>query len=140
MPGEPILIVDDQPMNLELAEAALESDGYEIRTARSAEEALRVIAGGFRPRLILMDIQMPGMDGLALTRRLRADASLRGVIIVALTAYAMVGDEQRMLAAGCDAYIPKPIDTRTFPRQVKDALDAGTRGPEPTADIGRPRG
>ena len=128
MPADPILVVDDQPMNLELAEAALESDGYEIRTARSAEEALHLIAGGFRPRLILMDIQMPGMDGLALTQRIREDVSMSDVVIIALTAYAMAGDEQRMLAAGCDAYIPKPIDTRTFPRQVKDALDAGTRG------------
>lgn len=130
MPAEQILIVDDQPMNLELAEALLEPEGYELRSARSAAEALDVIAGGFLPRLILMDIQMPGMDGLELTRRLRADAQTRDVLIFALTAYAMVGDEERALAAGCDGYIPKPIDTRRFRAQIGAAL-ADTRRARP---------
>lgn len=125
MAAERVLIVDDQPMNRELAEALLEGEGYDLRTARSAHEALELVAGGFQPRLILMDIQMPGMDGLELTRRLRNDPSTGDAIILALTAYAMRGDEERMLAAGCDGYIPKPIDTRRFPGQVRDALAAG---------------
>lgn len=122
MAAEPVLIVDDNLVNLELAEALLESDGYEIRTAAGAGEALAILAGGFRPRLILMDIQMPGMDGLELTRRIRSDPDHRDVIIIALTAYAMVGDEERVLAAGCDAYIAKPIDTRSFSRRIREAL------------------
>ena len=122
MVAERVLVVDDHVMNLELAEALLEPEGYVVRTAGSASEALDAIAGGFQPELILMDIQMPGMDGLELTRRLRSDPTLGGVRIVALTAYAMVGDEERMLAAGCDGYIPKPIDTRTFARLLREAL------------------
>lgn len=117
-----MLVVDDHPMNLELVEALLEPEGYRVRTAASASEALELVAGGYRPDLILMDIQMPGMDGLELTGRLRSDPACSGVRIIALTAYAMVGDEERMLAAGCDGYIPKPIDTRTFPSQLREAL------------------
>lgn len=122
MGAEPILVVDDHPVNLELARELLAMDGYEVRTATDADEALAVLAGDFRPRLILLDIQLPGMDGLELTRRLRADPRWRGVTIIALTAYAMVGDEQRVLAAGCDGYIPKPIDTRSFPRRIREVL------------------
>lgn len=122
MAAERVLIVDDHVMNLELAGALLEPEGYVVRTAGSASEALEVIGSGFQPELILMDIQMPGMDGLELTRRLRSIPSMSGVRIVALTAYAMVGDEERMLAAGCDGYIPKPIDTRTFARLLRDVI------------------
>lgn len=122
MAAEQVLVVDDHPMNLELVEALLEPEGYCVRTAASASEALGLLAGGYRPDLILMDIQMPGMDGLELTRRLRSDPARSGVRIIALTAYAMVGDEERMLAAGCDGYIPKPIDTRSFPSQLREAL------------------
>ena len=121
MPGEPILIVDDNPANLKLARILLASEGYEVRTAVAAEEAVEVLEH-FRPRLILMDIQLPGMDGLELTRRLKADPRMRGVVIVALTAFAMKGDRQRVLAAGCDAYIGKPIDTRRLAAQVADLL------------------
>ena len=85
------------------------------------------MADGYRPRLILMDVQLPGMDGLELTRLLRADPTLEDTTIVALTAYAMKGDEARMLAAGCDGYISKPIDTRAFADQVASALRAGRR-------------
>lgn len=126
MAAEPVLLVDDQPMNLELARELLEMDGYDVRTASDADEALGILAGGFRPRLILMDIQLPGMDGLELTRRLRADPAWRGIAIIALTAYAMVGDEQRALAAGCDGYIAKPINTRSFSSSVREALRRAT--------------
>jgi CheY-like chemotaxis protein len=126
MPGEPILIVDDNPSNLKLARVLLTGAGYEVRTAGGAGQALQVLEG-FRPRLILMDIQMPGVDGLELTRRLKADPAMRGVIILALTAYAMKGDEERMMAAGCDGYLAKPIDTRALPTQIAEHLRRSDR-------------
>jgi len=119
--GEAILIVDDNPVNLKLVQVLLSSQGYDVRSAGDAEEALAVLQE-FQPRLILMDVQLPGMDGLELTRRLKADPTMRGVVILALTAYAMKGDEERMLAAGCDGYIAKPIDTRRFPQMVAELL------------------
>lgn len=122
MAGEPILIVDDNATNLKLARVLLAGEGYEVRTAVDAAEALTVLES-FRPRLILMDLQMPGMDGLELTRHLKADPAMRGVIVLALTAYAMRGDEERARAAGCDGYLTKPIDTRTFPRVIAAHLD-----------------
>jgi two-component system cell cycle response regulator DivK len=130
MAGEPILIVDDNPVNLKLARVLLAAEGYEVRTAMAAEEALEVL-GDFLPRLILMDIQLPGMDGLELTRRLKADPRMRGVVIVALTAYAMKGDQERVLAAGCDGYIGKPIDTRRLAAQVAELLTRPTKDGAP---------
>jgi CheY-like chemotaxis protein len=118
MAGEPILIVDDNPVNLKLMRVLLAAEGYEVRTAADADEALTVL-GRFQPRLILMDIQLPGMDGLELTRRLKAGPATRDTIILGLTAYAMKGDEERILQAGCDGYVAKPIDTRTFPAVVE---------------------
>lgn len=119
--GEPILIVDDNAANLKLARVLLTGEGYDVRTAMNAEEALAEMATR-RPRLILMDIQLPGMDGLALTRRLKADPATRDVVILALTAYAMKGDEERVLAAGCNGYVSKPIDTRALPKLVAEYL------------------
>jgi CheY-like chemotaxis protein len=121
MSGEVILIVDDNPANLKLARIVLAAEGFEVRTAGDAEEAIALLRG-FSPRLILMDIQLPGMDGLELTRRLKADPATRPIRIVGLTAYAMKGDPERILAAGCDGYIPKPIDTRRLPDQVREFL------------------
>jgi CheY-like chemotaxis protein len=121
MAGEPILIVDDNPQNLKLARVILTVEGYEVQTAADAEEALRVLQS-FTPRLILMDLQLPGMDGLQLTRQLRRDPSWQDVRIVALTAYAMKGDEEKALAAGCDGYITKPIDTERLARLVAEQL------------------
>ncbi|HYN22103.1 MAG TPA: response regulator [Thermoanaerobaculia bacterium] len=123
MAGEPILIVDDNPVNLKLVRVLLKSHGFEVRTAGDAEEAQAELKK-LTPRLILMDIQLPGMDGLELTRLLKADPARRGVIIVGLTAFAMKGDKAKMLAAGCDGYISKPIDTRRFPEQVAEFLKA----------------
>ena len=113
----PILVVDDHPANLKLCQIMLSVDGYEVHTAADAEEALAVL-GAVRPRLILMDLQLPGLDGLELTRRLKADPATREIVIVALTAYAMHGDEQKALDAGCDGYITKPIDTRVLATTV----------------------
>lgn len=117
MAGEAILVVDDNPVNLKLVRVLLTGEGYEVRTAANAEDALAMLES-FTPRLILMDIQLPGMDGLTLTRRLKADPATKGTIIVGLTAYAMKGDEERVLEAGCEGYVAKPIDTRTFPALV----------------------
>jgi len=124
MPGEQILIVDDHPTNLKLARVLLSAEGYEVRTAEDATQALAVLQE-FRPRIILMDIQLPGMDGLELTRRIKADPATGDVIVLALTAYAMKGDAERAMAAGCDGYVAKPIDTRTLPGVVASYL-AGT--------------
>lgn len=109
----PILIVDDNPTNLKLARVILRGEGYDVRTAVDAEDALSVLET-FRPRLILMDLQLPGMDGLELTRRLKADPATRDIVILAFTAYAMKGDENRALYAGCDGYVTKPIEMQSF--------------------------
>jgi len=113
MSNAAILIVDDNPVNLKLARVLLVAEGYDVRTAADAEEALEVL-GTWRPCVILMDLQLPGMDGLELTRRLKADPATQEIAILALTAYAMKGDEQKALAAGCDGYLAKPIDTRAL--------------------------
>lgn len=130
MPGEPLLIVDDNPQNLKLGRVLLASEGYEVRTAVDAEDALRVLAS-FTPRLILMDLQLPGMDGLTLTRQLKRDPAWQGILVVALTAYAMKGDEAKALAAGCDGYITKPIDTDTFAQLVRDYLARSQQAASP---------
>lgn len=121
MGGTPLLIVDDNAANLRLARLLLVGEGYEVRTAGDAVEALAVLES-FRPRLILMDLQMPGMDGFDLTRRLKADPATREIVILALTAYAMRGDEEKARAAGCDAYVAKPIDTRRLPALIARLL------------------
>ena len=100
------LVVDDQPINLKLATFVLQSQGFVVAGAGSADEAIAVTAT-FKPEVILMDIQMPEVDGLEAVRRLRADPDTRGLVIVALTAYAVKGDEQVMRAAGCDGYLAK---------------------------------
>lgn len=112
-----ILVIDDQPMNLDLVEYVMIKAGHTVMTADSAEQGFARISE-CRPDLILMDIQMPGMDGLEMTRRLKADAATSTIVVVALTAYAMKGDEERMTDAGCDGYLAKPINVRTFAEQV----------------------
>jgi two-component system cell cycle response regulator DivK len=113
MAGEPILVVDDNATNMKLLRVLLTSQGYDVRTAGDASDAMEVMKD-FRPRLILMDIQLPGMSGLDLTSLLKADPATRDIIIVAITAYAMKGDEEKARRAGCDGYISKPIDTRAL--------------------------
>ena len=121
MSAAKILIIDDNPTNLKLGKAVLTAEGFEVSTAIDAEEA-QTMLDAIRPRLILMDLQLPGMDGLELTRRLRADAVHRSVIIVAMTAYAMKGDEAKAGEAGCAGYIIKPINTRTLAATVVSYL------------------
>jgi CheY-like chemotaxis protein len=126
MAGEPILVVDDNPTNLKLLRLLLSGESYAVRTAGDAGEALGVLKE-FRPRLILLDLQMPGMDGFELARRLKSDAATQDIVIVALTAYAMKGDEERAREAGCDGYVSKPIDTRALPAIIARHL-AGAKG------------
>ena len=109
MAGQRILIVDDNPINLKLARLILDSEGYVVATADDAEQALTTLQE-LAPALILMDLQLPGMDGLTLVRKLRDDARWNQTWIIAFTAYAMKGDEEKALAAGCDGYVTKPID------------------------------
>jgi CheY-like chemotaxis protein len=121
-----ILVVDDNPTNLKLITEVLECDGFDVRAAVDAEEAQAFIAETV-PDLILMDIALPGMDGLTLTRKLKADARTRGIIVVALTAFAMKGDEQKARNAGCDGYITKPINTRTISSLVASYVEDRNR-------------
>jgi len=121
MPQVPILIVDDNAGNLKLLRVLLGGEGFEVRTALSAAEALEILRG-FNPALILTDLQMPGMDGLEFVRLLKSSPGTQSIPVVAITAYAMSGDEQKAKAAGCDAYVTKPIDTRTLPALVRSLL------------------
>jgi CheY-like chemotaxis protein len=123
MSGETILVIEDNVSNLKLVRALLLSANYEVHTAEDAEEAqIKLIT--IHPQLILMDIQLPSMDGLALTRLLKANPTTRSILIVALTAYAMKGDQQKALDAGCDAYIAKPIERIPFLSNIRRYLDA----------------
>lgn len=121
-----ILIVEDTPMNMELVSDLLEYVGYGVLKALSAEEALP-LAHAEKPDLVLMDIALPGMDGLAATRLLRQDPATRDIPIVALTASAMQVDEEKALVAGCMGVIRKPIDTRSFPNLIAGYLETASK-------------
>ena len=108
-----VLVVEDNPANLTLATFLLQSAGHVVLAARDAENGL-ALARVEQPDLILMDIQLPGMDGLEATAMLKSDPSTRAIPVIALTALAMKGDEQRILAAGCDGYIAKPLAYKEF--------------------------
>jgi CheY-like chemotaxis protein len=122
MAGEIILVVDDAALNLKLTHILLRNEGYRVVTATDAEQAI-VILDSLHPDLILIDIQLPGMDGLEFTRRLKQDSRTRDIAVVALTACAMKGDDLKGFAAGCDGYITKPIDTGTLGAQLRAFLD-----------------
>jgi two-component system cell cycle response regulator DivK len=128
-----VLIVDDNALNIELAAFVLEAAGFAVDVATDATQ-VRPRIDVSRPDLVLMDIQLPGVDGLEVTRQLKADPATRGIAVAAFTAFAMKGDEARMRAAGCDGYIAKPIDVATFAHQVSACLaavgarPAGTNG------------
>jgi CheY-like chemotaxis protein len=122
-----ILIIDDNPIDLKLAAELLKVSDFKADVAIDAEQAQHMLSG-MVPDLILMDIALPGMDGLTLTRIVKADARLKHVPVVALTAFAMRGDDERAAAAGCQGYITKPINTRQFARQILEILDAARVG------------
>ena len=117
-----ILVVEDNEANQLLVAAVLERDGYTVRLAASASEA-RAELEMCRPDLILMDVQLPGQDGLSFTRELKAGAETAAIPVVALTAHAMSGDRATALDSGCDGYISKPIDTHTFAAEVGRYID-----------------
>jgi CheY-like chemotaxis protein len=118
-----ILVVDDNDAGQLLARAVLELDGFQVDSAGSSEEVMESLKARM-PDLILMDVQLPGQDGLALTRQLKANPATATIAIVALTARAMAGDREQALAAGCSGYITKPINTRTFGDQLRKFLPA----------------
>lgn len=116
-----VLVVEDNPANMKLAAFLLGKAGYRVLQAAAAAEGLE-LARQHRPDLVLMDIQLPGMDGLAATRLLKEDAATRDIKVVALTAFAMAGDEGKIRAAGCDGYIAKPIRYQEFLAKVAAVL------------------
>ncbi len=122
MPKDKILIVEDNPQNMRMLEMLLRARGYPfLLKAVNGEEALET-AIKEKPALILMDIQLPRMNGLEVTRRLKRIPSLRHIPIIALTAYAMKGDREKFLGAGCDAYLSKPVSTRELPKMIDRIL------------------
>lgn len=125
-----ILLVEDNPQNRRLARTLLELDGYDVLEAENAGQALQILADA-DPDLILMDIQLPGMDGLELTRLLRQKETNQETPIIALTAYAMKGDQERFIAAGCDGYISKPLDPATLPGVINSHLERCAPVPRP---------
>jgi two-component system cell cycle response regulator DivK len=122
-PGTSILVVDDNEASAKLARVVLEHEGYEVRTAANAEEALRVLSLRI-PWLVLIDVQLPGMDGLELTRRLRADAATKDLVILALTASTTKSEEEGARAAGCDGFVAKPMDISLLAKLVREHLRA----------------
>ena len=116
-----ILIVEDDPNSLKLFRDLLQASGYASLEATNGKKSVE-LAREKKPDLILMDIQMPTMDGLEATKILKAGAETRNIPIIALTSYAMKGDEEKIREAGCDAYITKPIDTREFLKKVSELL------------------
>lgn len=121
MSDAPLMIVDDNATNSKLLAFVLRKHGYEVRTAIDAEDAL-VVLRDWCPRLMLLDLQLPGISGLALAQQLKADPATQHIVILAVTAAAMKGDERTALDAGCDGYMTKPIDTRTLPTAVAALL------------------
>jgi len=116
-----ILVVDDNEGGLLLASAVLQREGFRVDSAGSAEEVLERLSVR-APDLILMDVQLPGQDGLSLTRQLKADPATASIPIVALTAHAMATDREQAMAAGCIGYISKPIETRTLGDLIRGFL------------------
>jgi two-component system cell cycle response regulator len=116
-----ILIIEDNPSHLKLAHHVLSAAGYNVNDAEAAEQAVAAIKSD-KPELILVDLELPGMDGLTLIKKLKADPETRGIHIVAVTSYPEHYPKQVLLAAGCEAYITKPINTRTLPDQLGELM------------------
>lgn len=128
MAGETILIVEDNPLNLELVSDILEAQGYQVQQAINGKDAIAKI-DSHMPDLVLMDIQLPGLDGLTVTGIIKDKPETAHIPIIALTAHAMRGDEEKARQAGCDGYISKPIDTRALPETIRQILDNITPQP-----------
>jgi two-component system, cell cycle response regulator DivK len=121
MSGEKILLVEDNEVNRRLAEFLLRSQGYQVCEAANAQEAFDILKTE-RPDLIVMDIQLPGMDGLEATKKIKAQPETADIPVVAVTSYAMKGDRENALAAGCVGYITKPINKVTFIQEIASHL------------------
>jgi two-component system cell cycle response regulator DivK len=124
MPDKTILLVEDDFMNMRLAQHVLEAEGYSVVKATTGWEALDQIKTGL-PDLILMDIQLPDIDGMTLARIIRANEAARETVILAMTAFAMKGDREKILKTGCNDYISKPINVENFISTVRKYLDTG---------------
>lgn len=128
MSGEKILLVEDNEVNRRLMNFLLRSQDYQVYEAATAQQAFEILKVE-RVDLILMDIQLPGMDGLEATRKLKENPATRDIPVLAVTSYAMNGDQENALAAGCAGYITKPIDKTTFVRQIATCLGKKSQGP-----------
>jgi CheY-like chemotaxis protein len=122
-----ILLIEDNEQSLYLAAFLLEQNGFKVVPARSGPEGIE-LAGRIQPALIILDIQLPQMDGYTVARELRRNPALRDVPIVAVTSYAMVGDRERTMEAGCNGYIEKPINPDMFRSQIEEYLKTGAAG------------
>jgi len=120
-----IMVVEDQEDNRQILRDLLGNNGYELIEAWDGEAALTTLASQ-RPDLILMDIQLPGIDGYEVTRRIKADPGLRAIPIIAVTSYALSGDAEKAFDAGCDAYVTKPYSPRQLLAKVREYLALGT--------------
>lgn len=127
MAARKILVVEDNPQNMKVVLMTLKPHGYTLLQATDGEEALKVVISD-NPDLIIMDVQIPKMDGLEVTRKLRQMPAFRHVPVIAVTAYAMKGDEEKAREAGCDAYLPKPVNTRQLPQIVAEMLPKQGKG------------
>ncbi len=114
-----ILVIEDNKLNMKLVRSLLQLENYQILEAENAEKGIQ-LARDHHPDLILMDIQLPGMDGLGATEMILNDENLKDILIVALTSYAMEGDKEKALAAGCVGYLSKPIDTKSFSKTIAE--------------------
>jgi two-component system, cell cycle response regulator DivK len=128
-----VLVIEDNERNLYLVTFILEKCGYQVVQARDGQTGIR-LAREVIPDLVLLDIQLPVMDGYAVAREMTKDSDLRGIPIVAVTSYAMVGDRERVLAAGCMGYIEKPINPATFVTEIEQYLLAGKKGNAPKCE------
>jgi len=124
MKRKTVLVIEDNEMNMKLVRVLLQMGQYDILEAADAESGIP-LARANKPDLILMDIHLPGMDGLSATRIIKQDPALKQIRVIALTSYAMEGDEKKAIEAGCDGYITKPIDTRTFLDTIKKFINEG---------------
>jgi two-component system cell cycle response regulator DivK len=122
MSDKSILVVDDVPVNLKLTDILLRREGFKVHTSADAEQALALLRG-FHPDLMLVDIELPGMDGFSLTRRIKENPSTKDIVVIALSARASSGDDQKAYAAGCDGYITKPIDSATLVSSIRGHLN-----------------
>jgi CheY-like chemotaxis protein len=124
MPDKNVLIVEDNEKNRKLMRVILKAKGYTVIEAATGEEALGILKTQ-KPDIILMDIQLPGIDGITLVKQIKEDTAIKDIPIIAVTAYAMKGDEQKILEAGCNAYISKPINTQELPLMVEKYIKKG---------------